>query len=91
MTSVFAVFLILASFVFAGLAIAPVFNRFLPKDKAPTKRGACLFILPAMFLFIVGWAILFTRPDPTQPQYDRAPPETTMACPADAVSCSAFD
>lgn len=62
MMAVLGIIFILAACVFAGMAAAPLFNRFLPKDKEPTPTSGCAWIFAALACVAIGLWLLFNVP-----------------------------
>ena len=55
--------LFLLAFVFAGFAMAPLFNRFLPPERKCSGRG-CAWIIPAIASAFLGASLLLNVPHP---------------------------
>jgi uncharacterized BrkB/YihY/UPF0761 family membrane protein len=63
--------LLLVACVFAGMAMAPLFNRFLPQGHKRRSAMGCLWILAAIAAAWLGFACLFSVKtfDPNAPEW----------------------
>lgn len=66
--AVLGILCLLAACVLAGMAVAPVFNRFMPDGKARLPTSGCGWLVPAVALAAFGVGLLFNVP--TQEQRD---------------------
>jgi hypothetical protein len=62
---------LLAACVFAGMAMAPLFNRFLPQGHKRRSASGCLWIFASIAAVWIGFAFLLAVPtfDPNAPEW----------------------